>query len=234
MKKNIRLLALLICVVILQSCSDNKEKIILNFLNKTEEKFDKKNFEFVDLKFIDTIYNSDIYENPYFLENLSSNSEYYIDTSAVDSVMVSLDGYQDSDPIVPKQIDWSISPYSEQFYNYIKYDGDQSSYTEEENSPNILLNAIVNSNYVDFRSKLLTDITFQNKLKNEISKYDYFKGVFSADSLIKLIEEEKIKRKILYGYLYELTFRSNSVLNKRRIVFDPKKETIISSKKVKN
>lgn len=157
-------------------------------------------------------------------EDRYSKNNYY---SLIDSVLVESDTIQ-------TRVYWEIEPYSVQIYNYIRYYGDGSIYTLDNVDPNLFLNSIVKSNYEDFRDKLLNDNNFQDKLKDEISKYDYFKGVFSSDSLLKFIAEENVKRKKVYGYICELTFKINSNLEKRRIIFDPKMEKILNSKVVGN
>jgi hypothetical protein len=222
--KNLKfIVTIVISAFIIQSCSDKKEQVVLDFLNKSELEFDKTKYELVELKLVDTIFETDIPDYNNFSEYPKLNPEDY----ELDSIMV-------DDNYIQTQVYWGSSTYSKQFYDFLRYDGNYSNYTIEYELPNKFLNNLVKTDYYSFSNKFLSDISFQKQLKEEISNYDYFKGVFSSDSLIKFIELENIKRKTIYGFLYNLSFRTNSVLQRRQLIFDSKNQKIISYKNQKS
>ncbi len=53
-----------------------------------------------------------------------------------------------------------------------------------------------------------------------------FTGCFDSDSLKKYIGISKTKRETLYGYLYQLKFRTKDELKIRRVLFDKKNEIL--------
>lgn len=218
------ILSLFVGLLFLTSCSNKKEKVVVEFLNNTEAKFDKNKFELVKLNLLDTIHEIDIYKYSDFSSYPSLvKYESSVDSAAIDTT--SLEGY------VQNEVYWESEPYSKGLYDFIRYDGDNSGYfIGNQNTPNKFLNSIVRVDYESFRQNLLNNIKFQNKLKDEISSYEYFKGVFSSDSLLKFVYMENVKSKKIYGFLYELTFRSNSILQKRKVIFDDKQEKIIAYK----
>jgi hypothetical protein len=219
------LVTLLITIV---SCKDSKKEIILNFLNNTEKKFDKNNFELVNLSMIDTIYEIDKYQYSNYRDYYKHDEYEIVDSVVVDTAAVDDDTIND--------IFWDYEPYSKAFYNFIRYDGNNSYYyINDKYDENNFLMSVVKSNYYNFKVKLIGDLAFQNKLKSEISQYpDYFKGVFSSDSLIKFINIEKEKSKIVYGYRYDLSFRSNDELRRMIIIFDNKYSNVLAFHKIRN
>lgn len=213
-----KLLVFFLAVIFLFSCNNKNDEIVVEFLNNTEKEFDKNKFEMVSLDLLDTIYELDIF-------NYSDYSDYpkvEYDAGMLDTVAV---------PEIQQEVYWYSEPYSKAFYNFLRYNGENSDYIiDYDGNKNSFLNSLVKNSYEEFRKKFLKDDQFQIRLKDEIKQYPYFKGVFSSDSLLKFIYLENVKSKKLYGFLYQLTYRSNSILHKKKLIFNSEKNRIIAFK----
>jgi len=226
----IRLATFILSIIFLTSCLNNKKDLILDYLNKYEKKFNKDKYEFIELELLDTIFENNTYKywhyNNFPSPNLPQN------TAVIESVILE-DGtdleyfYVKNDKYLPTDVQPKYYPFSLNFYNHLRYNSNYTWYNNYDDSSNTFLDSIVHMKYEDFKMKLLNNSDFQTRLNNEISNYEHFKGLFSSDSLSKNIISEKKTPKILFGYLYRLKYRVNSILFEKMIIYNSDYSSII-------
>jgi hypothetical protein len=216
------LVNLLLISLALFSCKSPKEKIIVDFLNNTKEKFDRKEFELVSIQKTDTLYEL----NEHFL-NLYSFNKLGDGFNAIDGIEIdslSIDTAAVNIEFVYKP--W-LGRYSSQLLEVFY----ANNFVYENNRNNFFLNdTVANMSTEEFSNLIIKDVFFKKKLKMEMGLYDNFIGAFSVDSLDYYLYKEIEKSKKIIGYIYNIKFREKSQLQNILLIFDVDDREIIGYK----
>jgi hypothetical protein len=219
---HIHLINLFILTISFFSCNQysQKEQLVIDFLNKNEESFDKKSFEFVQLELKDTIMEHEIYKINSI--NIINSDILYDIESVVDSTVSS--DYVDSE--FKHEINWSEEDYPIKLYGTLTSSYDYTSYNLYEEMQLFFKKSKIFTPK-DFERELMNNHIFLDSLQSKMSYYSQpFTGCFDSDSLKKYVDISKSKRETFVGYLYILKFRIKDKLKIRSLLMNKSNQII--------